>query len=171
MCNICHTATGVKAFPPLRSFNVKFDHGRHINQTNCATCHKPSRRGVALSVPSGASAHSTCYQCHTPRAEGLSSCSVCHQPGRPVRGSEWARFQMNFNHSEHTRGGKMNCASCHTVLRGAARGRQVTSPLAVMHFPKPGTVSCGNCHNSKRAFGISDFSNCKRCHEGKNFKF
>ncbi|MBK8464754.1 MAG: hypothetical protein IPL32_02905 [Chloracidobacterium sp.] len=176
MCTICHTDTSVKPFPPLRSFNIKFDHSRHTRQTNCATCHRPSRRGVAFSMPSGANAHVTCFQCHGPRTEvagrNIGSCSECHQPGRPVKGSEWAKaFTVNFSHQEHTRQGKMNCAACHTIRPGAARGKQVSSPAASMHFAGAGSVSCGGCHNDKRAFGPADFTNCKRCHEGKTFKF
>lgn len=176
MCTICHTDTSVKPFPPLRSFNIKFDHSRHTRQTNCATCHKPSRRGVAFSMPSGANTHVTCFQCHGPRTEvtgrNIGSCSECHQPGRPVRGSEWAKaYTVNFSHQEHTRQGKMNCAACHTVRPGAARRKQVSSPAASMHFARAGSLSCGGCHNDKRAFGPADFTNCKRCHEGKTFKF
>lgn len=176
MCTICHTDTGVKPFPPLRTFNIKFDHNRHTRQTNCATCHKPSRRGVALSVPSGANAHVTCFQCHGPRTEvagrNIGSCSECHQPGRPVKINEWARaFTVNFSHQTHTRQGKMNCSACHSVRSGAGRGKQVSSPAITMHFAQAGSVSCGGCHNDKRAFGADDFTNCKRCHVGRTFKF
>src|SRR5687768_14034258 len=59
ICTICHTGGGVKRLPPLRSFNVLFNHARHLRQTNCTTCHKPTRRGVALSIPSGSNAHAT----------------------------------------------------------------------------------------------------------------
>ena len=178
MCLICHNpgSVAVKRFPPLRSFNVKFDHGRHLRQTNCATCHRPSRRGVALSIPTGGAAHTTCFQCHGPDTEiggkNIGSCSTCHELGRLVRTSESAKaFSLNFSHQEHVRSGKMNCASCHTVRAGAARGRQVSSPLPSMHFAPAGTPSCAACHNNKRAFGPGDFSNCKRCHEGQTFKF
>ena len=176
ICVICHTATGVKPFPALASFNVRFDHGKHIQQTKCATCHKPSRRGVALSVPSGANGHITCFQCHGPRTEvagrNIGSCGECHQPGRPVKGSEWAKaFTVNFSHQEHIQKGNMNCAECHTVRPGASRGRQVSSPLASMHFARAGVQSCAACHNNKRAFGTNDFTNCKQCHEGKTFRF
>lgn len=175
MCNICHTATSVKPFPPLRSFGIRFDHNQHIRQTNCATCHKPSRREVAFSVPSGANAHITCFRCHGPRTEvggqNIGSCSECHQPGRPVRASESAKaFTVNFSHQEHIRQGNMSCAVCHTV-RAGARGKQVSAPAASMHFAPAGSLSCGGCHNNKRAFGPPDFANCKRCHEGKTFKF
>ncbi len=177
ICTICHTATGVvKSFPALKSFNVQFNHAAHVRQTNCATCHKTSQRGVAFSVPTRANAHVTCFQCHGPRTEvgekNIGSCAECHQPGRPVRASEWAKaFTVNFNHQEHIRRGNMNCATCHTVRPGMVRGKQVSAPLASMHFAPAGTLSCGACHNNKRAFGPGDFANCKRCHEGKTFKF
>lgn len=177
MCLICHNpgSVAVKPFPRLRSFNIKFDHGRHLRQTDCATCHKP-RRGAALSIPSGAAAHNSCFQCHGPNTEiggkNIGSCSTCHEPGRPVRTSESAKaFSVNFSHREHGRAQKLNCSSCHTVRAGAARGRQVSSPAAAMHFARAGTPSCASCHNNKRAFGPGDFSNCKRCHEGQTFKF
>src|ERR1044072_9177203 len=73
MCAICHTSaeqpTGaVTPFPPLKSFNMSFDHAPHKNAGG-ATCHKPARRGVALSIPAGLNAHATCYECHAPRAK------------------------------------------------------------------------------------------------------
>lgn len=174
ICTICHTATDVKPFPPLRSFNVQFNHARHTRQTNCATCHKPSRSGVALSIPAGASAHTTCFQCHGPQTtvgdRNIGSCSVCHQLGRPVRVSESAAaFAVNFSHAEHARK-NLSCSACHTVRAGTARGRQVTQPAAAMHFPPAGAQSCASCHNNKRAFG-EDFAQCRRCHEARTFKF
>ena len=171
ICMICHTATSVKPFPTLRSFNVMFNHGAHVRQTGCATCHKPSRGGSAMSVPSRAAAHATCFTCHGPRTE-IGSCATCHQLGRPVRNSASSRaFALNFSHREHLSARNMGCATCHSVQRGSARGRQVTSPLVSMHFAPAGRASCGACHNNKRAFGPPDFADCKRCHEGKTFRF
>jgi len=172
ICSICHTETGVKRFPPLRSFNVKFSHSMHGRQANCATCHKPSRRGVAFSIPAGVNGHVTCFQCHKPEAEiggrNIGSCNVCHQTGRPPGNSDWARaFTVNFKHSEHGPSRKLNCASCHS----APPGREMTAPLASMHFAPKGVKSCGACHDNSRAFGGTDFSDCKRCHEGGTFKF
>ena len=179
ICSICHTnsQTGAtKRFPGLKSFNAKFDHARHLRQTNCATCHRPSRRGVALSVPSGSSAHSSCFQCHGPRTEAagrnIGSCGTCHSPGRPQRNSDWApAFAKNFSHSEHRGTASLNCGSCHTVRAGMPRGRQVSAPVASMHFAGGRPQSCATCHNNKRAFGGNDFSDCKRCHQGATFKF
>src|ERR1044072_6718720 len=88
ICTICHTdvkSGGLKPFPRLRSFRMKFDHARHLNMgsVSCATCHRSSRGGVAMSIPSSFNAHTTCYRCHTPRAHSggkdISSCGTCHQ--------------------------------------------------------------------------------------------
>lgn len=175
ICVICHTPTDVKRFPPLRSFNAVFDHGRHARQTNCATCHKPANRGVALSIPARASGHTTCFQCHQPQTivgdKNIGSCSTCHKPGTVSRTSESARaFSRNFSHAEHARKG-LSCSDCHTVRPGARRGAQVSAPVAAMHLASPGIKSCAACHNNTRAFGDENFANCRRCHEGKSFKF
>jgi c(7)-type cytochrome triheme protein len=176
MCTICHTSAGssaLKRFPPLRSFNARFNHATHTRQTNCATCHRPARRGVALSIPAGFNAHTSCFQCHSSNASReISSCGTCHQPGsRPRAVSESARaFRVNFSHAEHGRA-NLNCATCHSVRAGMGRGRQVTAPLASMHFAPVRAQSCASCHNNRRAFGGEDFSDCKRCHQSKNFRF
>jgi c(7)-type cytochrome triheme protein len=175
ICTICHTPTDVKRFPPLRSFNAVFDHGRHTRQTNCATCHKPRQRGVALSIPSRASAHVTCFQCHGPQTlsggKNIGSCSTCHQLGRLVRTPETAlAFARNFSHSEHARKG-LSCSECHAVRTGARRGAQVSAPVASMHFAPSGIKSCASCHDNRRAFGGTDFMDCKKCHERNSFKF
>lgn len=178
ICSLCHTGPNtaeMKSFPRLRSFSVKFDHGRHVRETNCSTCHKPTRAGVALSMPSGLNAHVTCFQCHQPGSESggqdIGSCNTCHEPGSPSRTSESARaFTFNFSHADH-RGGNLNCSSCHSVKAGVARGRQVTAPTAAMHLASGRAQSCASCHNNKRAFGGNDFADCKRCHQGTSFKF
>lgn len=176
ICTICHTdpkGPGLKAFPPLRTFNVKFNHGLHVRQARCATCHQPSRKGVALSVPTGSRAHTACYQCHGPRTmvgdRNIGSCGTCHEAGRPVRNSDWAKaFQVGFSHAEHSK--EMSCAMCHQVRSGSIKGRQVTKPAASMHFPPSNVKSCASCHNTSMAFGET-FSDCKRCHTGENFRF
>lgn len=175
ICTICHTnaETGaMKRFPGLRSFGMKFNHSRHA-RVNCATCHKATGTGAARTIPSGTSAHLTCFQCHSSRgADSMVSCSVCHQPGRLVRTPQSSvAFRKGFSHAKHVTAKSVNCASCHTLRPGAPRGRQMSSPLASMHFAPATSMSCGGCHNGKRAFGPDDFSNCKRCHRGNSFKF
>lgn len=176
ICTICHTSVepgsvAVKPFPPLKSFNVGFDHSRH-KTVGCAACHKPARRGVALSIPSGLNAHAVCYQCHAPRAQAngrdISSCGTCHTLGLFSRTAEWAKaYLASFSHAEHARQ-KLSCNECHTVRAGMKDS--VTSPAATEHFGSARAASCMSCHNNQRAFG-EDFTSCKRCHQGPTFRF
>ncbi len=161
----------MKAFPPLRSFGARFVHSRH-SSTNCSTCHKPS--GKTMTIPKGGTAHATCFQCHSSNASNaMASCSTCHQPGAgriqaPSSGAK--AFRANFSHAKHA-AQKLNCSSCHAVLKRTSGRNQVSEPATVMHFPKQGTLSCGTCHNNEKAFGGEDFADCKRCHQGNSFRF
>jgi c(7)-type cytochrome triheme protein len=180
ICAICHTdaqSGKMKAFPPLQSFNVRFDHATHVREAAaCSTCHKRSRGGVALSIPSRLNAHVTCYGCHTPGAKAngrdISSCSTCHQLGRFVRTSEQAAaFRVGFSHSNHDATEKLTCAECHKVRAGLSQGRQVSTPLPLNHHAPARATSCATCHNGQRTFGGDDFSACKRCHKGPAWHF
>jgi c(7)-type cytochrome triheme protein len=178
ICTICHTdvkAGTVKAFPRMKSFRLKFDHSLHVKMgsVNCATCHRPSRAGVALSIPSGFNAHSTCFQCHQPRAQSggrdISSCGTCHQLGSYSRTPEFMpAYRVNFSHSKHQ---KLTCNECHQVRAAMPQRRQVTTPQPFNHHASGGGLSCMSCHDSKRAFGGDDFSACKRCHTGTQWRF
>jgi hypothetical protein len=181
VCTICHTniqSGALKNFPALKSFNLKFDHSIHVRglKVNCSSCHRPSRGGVALTIPSGANAHSTCYQCHAPRAQengrDISSCGICHQLGSYARTStQAASFRVGFNHAKHDGPQKLNCTDCHSVRAGAPQRRQVTAPLAFNHHAPTGALSCATCHTGKRAFGGDDFSACTECHRGSQWHF
>lgn len=181
ICVICHTnvQTGaVKTFPPLKSFNVVFDHARHTTglRVGCAVCHKPARRGVALSIPASLSAHSTCFQCHAPGARSgehdISSCNTCHHVGGFARTPESTQaYRVNFSHAKHGAGARLNCNSCHQVGAGAPVRQQVTAPVPQEHNKSLRAQSCMTCHNGKRAFGGYDFASCKRCHTGGSFRF
>lgn len=181
ICTICHTdahSGALKSFPRLKSFRVNFDHERHLNMSGvaCARCHRPARGGVALSIPSGFNAHSTCYGCHTPRARSgsrdISSCGTCHKLGGYRRTPSWTTaFRMNFSHAKHWASQKLNCNDCHQVRPGLAQGRQVTAPEAANHHASGRTQSCMTCHDGKRAFGGDDFTVCKRCHTGNVWRF
>jgi c(7)-type cytochrome triheme protein len=154
---------------------VRFDHARH-KTADCSTCHKPASRGVALSIPVGFSAHTTCYECHNPRAQAggrdISSCGTCHRAGRYRRTPvQTAAYRVNFSHAEHGRRQGLNCDDCHEVKAGMPQMRQVTSPAPSQHNPSSRAQSCMACHDNQRAFGGDDFSDCKRCHEGPTFRF
>jgi c(7)-type cytochrome triheme protein len=183
ICTVCHQdpqSAAVKPFPALRSFNVRFDHATHTRggarpASNCAACHQPERRGVALSIPAGLGAHTTCFRCHTPGAQSggqdISSCNTCHSLGGYRRTPESApAFRVNFSHAEHTLKA-LGCNDCHTVRAGAPQRRQVASPQPLMHHANPRAQSCMSCHNNRRAFGGDDFSDCKRCHQGNTWHF
>ena len=180
ICSICHATTEPKSaetrsFAGLKSFSARFDHARHAN-VGCDTCHNPSNRGVALSIPGGPGAHATCFKCHSSGAAGnardLSSCDVCHTAGRHARATILAKaYKLNFSHAEHAARGKLNCNDCHRVVSSGVSSSQMTRPLAAMHRASAQTSSCASCHNDKRAFGGGDFSDCKRCHKGPTFRF
>ncbi|MEA2176453.1 MAG: hypothetical protein QOD00_4045 [Blastocatellia bacterium] len=185
LCTICHTDVGagkVKPFPALKSFGVKFDHAQHISDQarakfGCATCHRPERGGVALSIPARSNAHATCYQCHAPSARSISgndisSCSTCHSPGRLSRTPESAvAYKVSFSHARHGTGQGLSCNACHNIRAGMPQSRQVTAPTPLMHHASARAQSCMSCHNNKRAFGIENFADCKRCHQGSRFYF
>jgi c(7)-type cytochrome triheme protein len=176
VCAICHTdapsgKAKIKRLPPLKSFTVVFDHAKHT-KARCSTCHRPAKSGVALSIPSGSSAHATCFQCHGPRAEAdgrdISSCGVCHQEGNYIRPAVWTRaYKVSFSHASHGAGERLSCAECHSVRAGLHN--EVSSPAVSEHFATRG-LSCRSCHNNKRAFG-EEFASCKRCHRGQTFRF
>jgi c(7)-type cytochrome triheme protein len=180
MCNICHTgdlagsSPPVRGFPGLRSFRVSFDHAQHTRiGTNCARCHAPARRGVALSIPASLNAHTQCYSCHTPgqSASNLSSCGTCHSVGGYARTSMNARaFSFSFSHATHGPRQRLSCTECHIVRAGLPQSRQVSSPATFQHFPRNRAQSCVTCHNNRRAFGEADFGDCKKCHKGQTFR-
>jgi c(7)-type cytochrome triheme protein len=78
---------------------------------------------------------------------------------------------MSFSHATHGPAQRLSCESCHTVMgRGLAQGRQVNSILAAQHFASARAQSCMTCHNGKRAFGDTDFNDCRKCHKAAGFR-
>ena len=186
ICANCHSNLEgnnppLKAFPGLTGFNMRFSHAQHMTgggrpAQGCASCHRPLRRGVALTIPSGAPAHSNCYGCHTPNARGaagdIGSCSTCHAQGGYRRTPTTARaYSVSFSHADHGARQRLSCDDCHQVRAGAGQGRQVTSPQPTQHFGSARAQTCMTCHNNRRAFGGDDFADCKRCHTGQTFRF
>jgi c(7)-type cytochrome triheme protein len=189
LCAICHTNLEaqnppLKAFPSsfTESFNMKFDHAQHNTgaarpQTGCAFCHTPARRGVALNIPASLSAHNQCYLCHTSGARSpvtgrdISSCATCHAQSTYVRTSTNARaFRASFSHADHGARQRLSCADCHSLAPGFPQSRQVSVPRTAEHFSSARAQSCMTCHNGRRAFGDTDFNDCKRCHQGQTFR-
>jgi c(7)-type cytochrome triheme protein len=181
ICTICHSnaqSGAMKPFPRLSSFNMRFEHARHVRIGNvgCITCHRPTRAGVAMTIPAGFNAHLTCYQCHAPGAKSgerdISSCGVCHESGSYVRTRDMApAFLVGFSHAKHNKDARLSCNDCHRVRAGVAQRLQVTAPQPLNHHASTGALSCMSCHNGKRAFGGDDFSVCTRCHTGTTWHF
>ena len=180
ICTICHTdvkSGALKPFPSrLISFRMKFDHAKHLamSSVGCATCHRPAQGGIAMSIPADFNAHTTCYRCHTPRAQSggrdISSCGTCHQLGGYSRTPQnMPAFKIGFSHARHQ--AKVNCNDCHQVRAGMPQRRQVTTPEPLNHHATGRGQSCMTCHDGKRAFGGEDFSVCKRCHTGPMWRF
>jgi hypothetical protein len=188
MCSICHVNVNgnsppLKSFPDKfkESFNVKFDHAQHLSgaarpKNGCSSCHSsPLRRGVALSIPNGLSAHNQCYECHTPNAQSkgrdIAACNVCHDQKAYARTpTDAAAFRFAFSHAQHGARQRLGCNDCHNYAAGLPQRRQVDSPRAQEHFPA-GNNTCATCHSGRRAFGGDlDFKNCRRCHTGQTFR-
>lgn len=187
LCSICHMAVEgenppVKSFPSLQSFNVKFDHAAHSAGAarpaqGCVACHQPNaRRAAALSIPAGFNAHRACYTCHTPdaRADGrdIASCATCHAiASRYTRTSTNSQaFSFAFSHATHGARQRLSCADCHRVQAGLPQSRQVTATRTAEHFASPNAQNCATCHDSRRAFGETNFADCRRCHRGSSFR-
>jgi c(7)-type cytochrome triheme protein len=160
-CRKCHAEMG-----SARGFGIAFDHTVHA-KSNCATCHKTVGKGVNFTVPNGTAAHNTCFQCHQPMKGGgaflENKCFTCHKVGdtNNIQPSK-AAIAGNFAHSKH---GFLDCDSCHTPAAG-----KFNLPAVAMHKASGKGLSCATCHNNEGAFG-EDFTSCKRCHTGSNFKF
>ena len=179
ICTICHSdvqAGTVKPFPALRSFGVTFDHAQHtMLASGCGGCHRPARRGVALTIPVGTAAHNTCFSCHEPQAKvngrDISSCGVCHRLEPFVRASQNSiAYRRGFSHALHRGSASLECRDCHRIM-GAQQRKGVTAPIPLNHHAPARSFSCGSCHNGKKAFGGDDFSACTRCHKGQGWRF
>src|SRR5215204_3923610 len=176
ICTICHSnaqSGPMQPSPRLKSFRPKFTHSSHVSvsRLNCESCHRPSQRGIAFTIPSGSNAHTNCFRCHssgsTLEARAGSSCSVCLQLGRPVRTSENAQaFRVGFSHAKHNDSEGRSCNECHRVA-----GPRMSSPQPLNHHASARGVSCMTCHDGKRTFGGDDFTACKRCHTANTWRF
>jgi len=186
LCADCHTNVDsnnppLKAFPGLTDFGMRFDHAKHMTgsakpERGCVSCHQTIRRGAALNIPGGFTAHQGCYQCHSPTAQAggrsIATCSLCHALGSYSRPGVGAKdYTVGFNHATHGARQGLSCEECHQVRAGAPQTRQVASPQPTQHFGSGRGQSCMTCHNGKRTFGGDNFSDCKKCHTGQTFRF
>lgn len=162
ICSTCHTGpqtAELKTFPQMTSFRANFNHTAHFKEGSCSTCH--SQSGSRMTVPHGANAHSTCFQCHTEDKivgeRNIGSCATCHEAGPANRITvPVSDAHVSFSHTKHT---ALNCTNCHSPVGG---GNKMSVITVAMHSKVAN--SCSTCHNDKRAFGANDFSDCRKCH-------
>lgn len=64
-----------------------------------------------------------------------------------------------FNHDKHLSRNR-DCKACHNGLFNLSQKHTFT--MADMEKG----LSCGNCHNGKKAFGVTTGKDCSRCHNG-----
>jgi len=191
-CVICHnTEQGLNARPPQRDFPRRYDfnaffdakqHENHITyklsdgkQLDCAFCHKPTQKALAVSIAS----HSECYVCHAPgsfdnKASVKNGCVVCHtqmvrpQPEPFSAKLESRAYGAKFSHAEHVK--YMGCTSCHSVQAGYNQ-YSPSSPRVKQHntATQSGGRGCFSCHDGKQHYGRTVFSgddaqSCGKCH-------
>jgi c(7)-type cytochrome triheme protein len=69
-----------------------------------------------------------------------------------------------FSHKKHTEREQLRCIECHPNVFIMKVGKNVYKKgQLTMSEMKKGKY-CGNCHNGKKAFSVTDISSCKRCH-------
>ena len=127
----------------------------------CATCHA-NESGVTPRPPE--LGHAVCAKCHvaegTPKklSQGtpvtLDQCAACHVPSsepepRDTTSRPWST-RDRFRHDDDHRT-PQSCPTCH-FQNGAAA------------LTLPTMLSCGSCHDGRKAFKIVGQKECARCH-------
>ena len=197
-CAICHSQEKAmtarpaqRDFPARRDFNAYFDGKQHVDHVNkyllaegkkleCTSCHKPTAKQAALTIPS----HAECYVCHASnsgdaKAKLKTDCSVCHtqqMTGRvePFSAKYTSRaFGAFFAHRTHVTYAGGSCAACHTLEGKYNQPLAAPSKIRVKEHLSPGERSgrgCFSCHDGGRHYGRAAFSGedagaCIKCHK------
>lgn len=174
-CTACHANQVFKGTPTnCFACHQKDDHHNGQFGTDCSACHttsgwQPATFDHAKSkFPlTGAHVNVACQKCHANQVfKGTpAACNACHQePAFHARlfpadcaachnTSAWAPAKFNQSHPfPINHGGASSCRSCHTVSLAS--------------------YTCYACHDQAETArrhqeeGISDLSNCARCHQG-----
>lgn len=152
-CNKCHQAGEITL--PGDSF---FSHKTHLDLTfSCSDCHNklfvpgPNRGNYTMQdMEKGRS----CGACH----DGKSAFSVkneCQKCHKNVKDVSFKAFNAKFSHASHL--GMFKCDECHSALF-IGGSQSIRYSMNDMEKGK----SCGACHDSKSAFGVS--GSCDKCH-------
>lgn len=145
---------------------IVFSHDIHLAKynNNCRICHntlfnlKTRKRFTMIEMEQGKS----CGACHTGiKAFSVSDnaeCNRCHKgKPRPVVFKMKGATDAVFQHEAHVPklGGK--CRTCHS-------NKTITGSQKVTMAQMEKGLSCGACHNDKKAFTVA--GNCGKCHNG-----
>jgi c(7)-type cytochrome triheme protein len=152
-CVKCHQVREI----PLAGGSV-FSHAVHLDMSfGCNDCHNkifiPGSNRIShtmLDMEAGQS----CGVCHNGKTafSVKGDCQKCHKNVTDIR---FKAFDARFSHGAHLK--MFKCDECHSaVFIGGVRS--IRYSMAQMEQGK----SCGTCHDSKTAFGVT--GNCEKCH-------
>jgi hypothetical protein len=143
-CESCHTVKGWK--------DILFDHdktkfpllGKH-RDTKCSACHKGDAYKEKLKMD--------CYSCHLKddkhKGQEGKKCEVCHDE------KSWTKAKFDHRQSRFALTGKhqiVDCKKCHLT------------PLF-----KDVKSDCWSCHAKKDVHGLRFGTNCKLCHNNRDW--
>lgn len=156
-CIKCHQV-GEIAMPAESAFSHKV----HLDMPfACSECHNklfvPGANRISHTMQEMEKGKS-CGACH----DGKSAFSVkndCQKCHKNVKDISFKAFNARFSHLAHLK--VFKCDDCHgAVYLGGTGNARFTMP------DMEKGQSCGACHDSKTAFGVT--GNCEKCHPGSS---
>lgn len=149
-------------FQTKNAGRVVFSHKAHIGkqgiENNCKVCHDGifNLRKKASYTMADMEKGKSCGACHKGKAGvfSLKECARCHAV-KEVTYQVKATGPTPFSHQKHLVV-YANCSACHPKLFSTGVNKRAT--MADMERG----MSCGFCHNGKKAFKVDQ---CSRCHK------
>jgi c(7)-type cytochrome triheme protein len=142
---------------------VVFSHKSHMakksrtsSNLSCKTCHESSKLNNRHYTMAEMEKGKSCGACHNgTKAFALAKCTRCHMV-KDITYKVKETGPVLFSHNWHLR--TMQCSSCHNKIFKAG-----PNPKTTMAEMEKG-ISCGACHDGKKAFKVSE---CVKCHPVK----
>jgi c(7)-type cytochrome triheme protein len=171
-CRECHLKEQVvqpivgcaKCHPGMGGLHKKAAH----KDAGCASCHLPHRwspepRETCLTCHGDKKEHNpgpACAECHDFKAAAGAPKTAAGKPAAitfPADAS--SPGAVTFDHAKHLAKGA-TCADCHPKYFKMQKG----GAKFTMDDMGKG-MTCGACHNGKKAFGVEDGDKCMSCHK------
>lgn len=161
-CSKCHPVKDVSF-----SNDARFSHDKHLAVYTCVDCHNQlfiagpkNKRFTMVQMEKG----SSCGSCHDGSTvfSVKGDCDKCHKSTVNVVFNLKETGASTFSHAVHK--DMFKCAECHSQIFRAGK----SSTRATMADMEKGR-SCGTCHNTKTAFGVT--SDCQKCHTVRQIHF